>query len=193
MKKRIQTGFTLLELMIAVAITGVLAAISLPAYQVYTKRTRVSEGLLQATSAKQNVADIFFKGSMHSDPEGYGASYVPSTISSNVLGPTTAPGIDYKNSSTPLGGAIRIDPQSREISIPYTLQIASVGNNIMVLTPYIGDSGTPIPLPDGTSTSASQVDGLKWLCRAAGATSLGRLPAAIAPTLPPKLAPADCR
>ena len=58
MKKRsIQQGFTLIELMIVVAIIGILAAVALPAYQDYTVRAKVSEVILAASSAKTAVAE----------------------------------------------------------------------------------------------------------------------------------------
>ena len=57
MKRSIQKGFTLIELMIVVAIIGILAAVALPAYQDYTIRAKVSEVVLAASAAKVSVAE----------------------------------------------------------------------------------------------------------------------------------------
>ena len=57
MKRSMQKGFTLIELMIVVAIIGILAAVALPAYQDYTVRAKVSEVILAASSAKTSVAE----------------------------------------------------------------------------------------------------------------------------------------
>jgi type IV pilus assembly protein PilA len=59
MSNRIQKGFTLIELMIVVAIIGILAAIAIPAYQDYTIRSQVSEGLAMAGASKAAVAETF--------------------------------------------------------------------------------------------------------------------------------------
>jgi len=60
--KKVQSGFTLIELMIVVAIIGILAAIALPAYQDYTVRAKVSEGVVIASGAKATVSENIANG-----------------------------------------------------------------------------------------------------------------------------------
>ena len=57
--RSVQKGFTLIELMIVVAIIGILAAVALPAYQDYTKRSHVSEGIALASGAKSSVTEFY--------------------------------------------------------------------------------------------------------------------------------------
>lgn len=83
--QHIQKGFTLIELMIVVAIIGVLAAIAIPAYQDYTIRAQVSEGLSLATGAKSAVWDfISFSGRFPPNNASAGLA-APADIAGNYV------------------------------------------------------------------------------------------------------------
>lgn len=80
--KKVQQGFTLIELMIVVAIIGILAAIAIPAYQDYTIRAQVSEGINLASGAKAAIAEYFMdSGAL---PSSNGAAGLEA--SGNILG-----------------------------------------------------------------------------------------------------------
>src|SRR5258708_6241358 len=85
--RRYQTGFTLIELMIVVAIVGILAAIAIPAYQDYTVRAKVTEGLSLGNSAKIAVEDNWpSNGQMWSRDQG-SPPQAPSFFTSVGIGP----------------------------------------------------------------------------------------------------------
>src|SRR4029453_18662546 len=76
--RRVQQGFTLIELMIVVAIIGILAAVALPAYQDYTVRAKVTEGLVLASGAKTIVAENAANG------KNFNSGYTAPAATNNV-------------------------------------------------------------------------------------------------------------
>ncbi|MDG9668251.1 pilin [Hahella sp. CR1] len=120
--KSMQKGFTLIELMIVVAIIGILAAVAIPAYQDYTVRTKVSEGLSLAAGAKAAVAET--RLSLGRYPTATNASY--------ALAPSTS--IIGNNVGRVAVGA------SGEITITYSNDNAISGKT-MVLVPSLTGGG----------------------------------------------------
>ena len=83
--KKVQQGFTLIELMIVVAIIGILAAVAIPAYQDYTVRAKVSEGLGLAGAAKTAVAETYAsKGAAPTSNASAGLA-MPASITGNSV------------------------------------------------------------------------------------------------------------
>ena len=171
MKKQLPQGFTLIELMIVVAIIGILAAIALPAYQDYTVRTKVSEGLVLAASAKTTAAEAFQSGG-----------------TDGLTAAATAWNSDF--TPTKYVSAMSLNFDNAEITIEYdsnTITQLANGANIMCLTPYINGSTLDTPGAEGS---------IDWSCSGAStvlATKRNMPPIACQGTVSSRYSPTECK
>jgi len=91
--KNVQKGFTLIELMIVVAIIGILAAVAIPAYQDYTIRAKITEGLNLAGAAKLAVAETYASGTALADIDATAAGYTEPAATDQVSSLTVTAGV----------------------------------------------------------------------------------------------------
>lgn len=132
--KKVQQGFTLIELMIVVAIIGILAAIAIPAYQDYTKRAHVSEGLQLAGSAKTAVTEYYSaNGKMPTSNSSAGMPDAGDIKGNAVTSVTVGTGGEIRiayNEKVASGAELSIAPGASSGSITWECKIAS-GNTLM--------------------------------------------------------------
>ena len=134
--KKIQKGFTLIELMIVVAIIGILAAVALPAYQDYTVRAKVTEGLSLAGAAKVAVAENAANG------KPFGTGFTPPAATANIA-------------------SVAIDAAAGLITITTTAVID--GGKTLILTPT--SAGAALA-GDATASTIPAGGSIEWTCTA---------------------------
>ena len=134
-KRSIQQGFTLIELMIVVAIIGILAAVALPAYQDYTVRAKVTEGLSLAGAAKVAVAENAANGN------ALDSGFTPPTGTNNVT-------------------SVGITQTTGVITVTYT---AAIGNSsTLLLTPKSGGAALAGTASASTIPAGGSIE---WDCK----------------------------
>ncbi len=165
MKRTVQQGFTLIELMIVVAIIGILAAVALPAYQTYTVKAKVSEAILAASQCRTTISEVYQTGTAVPTAGNWGCE-------------TTAATSKYVATVNTTGdGAVEVT-----LSGDAALTAANINGNVLTLIP--ANSAKTALTATAATIGATQV--YQWVC---GSTTLA--PATSANL--PKYLPGSCR
>jgi len=178
MNRKIQQGFTLIELMIVVAIIGILAAVALPAYQDYTIRAKLGEGVIMADALKLGISETF----QNKGPDATVGMVCSdaATCSSNIGATFPSPTKNVSSITSDITGIITILYQTSVVPL-----------NTLIIAPGNPD-GTPIDL----HSTAVAGNTFQWFCGQAtvGATgAVNTTTAASGTTVLTKYLPGGCK
>jgi len=148
--RKIQQGFTLIELMIVVAIIGILAAIALPAYQDYTKKAKMSEVILAASGCRTAITEAYQSGSGSTGPgaNNWGCeSSTPTSkyvakVETDVDGTITVTAQGFNDTAID-GGKVVLKPYLDTAATTAMTAASDMGKQIAAWK--CGDTGTTIP------------------------------------------------